>query len=41
MVGLALSEGVVLDKVHTAQLTNFDTTVAGLRALRAANVSDP
>lgn len=41
MVALGLSEGALLDKVHTTQLTNFDTTLAGLKALKAANVTDP
>jgi len=40
MVGLGLSDDVIVDKVRAAQLADFDTTVVGLRALKAAKVSD-
>ena len=40
MVGLGLSEGVIVDKVRIAQATDFDTSVTGLRVLKAAKVGD-
>src|SRR4029077_16617628 len=40
MVGLDLSEGVIVDKINAAPITAFDTTVAGLKALKAGKVSD-
>jgi hypothetical protein len=40
MVGLGLSDNLITDKIRVAQLTDFDTTVVGLRALKAAKVSD-
>jgi hypothetical protein len=40
MVSLGLSDEVILDKVHATQATQFDTSVAALRILKAAKVSD-
>ena len=40
MVSLGLSDDVVIDKIHAVTQSNFDTTVPGLRALKAAKVSD-
>jgi hypothetical protein len=40
MVGLGLSDDVIIDKIHTTQATEFDTSVAALRTLKAAKVSD-
>lgn len=40
MVSAGLSDEVILDKIHAADATNFDTSVAALKALKAANVSD-
>lgn len=40
MVGLGLSDNLITDKIRVTQLTDFDTTVVGLRALKAARVSD-
>jgi len=35
MVGLGLSDDVIIDKIHTTQATEFDTSVAALRTLKA------
>jgi len=40
MVSAGLSDQVILDKIHAADATNFDTSVEALKALKAANVSD-
>jgi hypothetical protein len=43
MVSAGLSDQVILDKIHAADATNFDTSVQALKALKAlkaANVSD-
>lgn len=40
MVSLGLSDDLVVDKIHAADATDFDTTIDGLKFLKAANVSD-
>jgi hypothetical protein len=40
MVSISLSDDVIIEKIHTAQATDFDTSVAALRTLKAAKVSD-
>jgi len=40
MVSLGLSNDLIVDKIHAADVTDFDTSVEGLEALKAANVSD-
>ena len=40
MVSLGLTDDVIIDKVHAAGTTDFDTSVAGLTALKQAKVSD-
>src|SRR5258708_4571187 len=40
MVSLGLSDDVVIDKIHGGGETDFDTSIAGLKALKAAKVSD-
>jgi hypothetical protein len=40
MVALGLSDDVIIAKIHTVDSTNFDTSVKGLRALKAGKVSD-
>lgn len=40
MVALGLTDDVIIDKIHTAGATDFDTSVAGLTALKQAKVSD-
>ena len=40
MVSLGLSNDLIVDKIHAADVTDFDTSVEGLTALKAANVSD-
>ena len=40
MVSLGLSDDVVLGKIRVSQNTDFDTSLDGLRALKAAKVSD-
>src|SRR5215510_14819882 len=40
MVGLELTEGVIIAKINAASTTACDTTVLGLRALKAAKVGD-
>jgi hypothetical protein len=40
LVGMGLSDQVVVDKINTAAATNFDTSIAGLKALKASKVSD-
>lgn len=40
MVTLGLSDDVIIEKVRSAGSTNFDTSVDGLKTLKAAKVSD-
>jgi S1-C subfamily serine protease len=40
MVSLGLSDDVIVEKIRSASSTDFDTSVDGLRALKAAKVSD-
>jgi len=40
MVSLGLTDEVIIDKIHAAGATDFDTSVAGLTALKQAKVSD-
>ena len=40
MLSLGLSDEVVVDKIHASDASNFDTSLDGLRALKAAKVSD-
>ncbi len=40
MVSLGLSDDVVIDKIHAADITEFDTDIAALKSLKAAKVSD-
>lgn len=40
MVGLGLPDDVVIDKIQSATGTNFDTSVVGFKALKAANISN-
>ena len=40
MVSLGLSDDVVVDKIHGAGATDFDTAIESLKALKAAKVSD-
>src|SRR5271157_2723680 len=40
MVSLGLSNDLIVDKIHATDATNFDTSMEGLRSLKAANVSD-
>src|SRR3989442_12614973 len=40
MVSLGLSDDVVVDKIHGATATDFDTSIGSLKALKAAKVSD-
>jgi len=40
MLGLGLTDDVVIDKIHAATATDFDTSVTGLKALKAAKVTD-
>jgi hypothetical protein len=40
MVALGLSDDVVIDKIHAAEGTNFDTSVPALKRLKSASVSD-
>ncbi len=40
LVGLGLPDDVIIDKIQTANATDFDTSVAGLKALKAAKVSN-
>src|ERR1022692_1039949 len=40
MVSAGLSDEVIVDKIHAAVATNFDTNLEGLKTLKAANVSD-
>jgi hypothetical protein len=40
MVSLGLTDEVIIDKVHATEATDFDTSIAGLTALKQAKVSD-
>jgi hypothetical protein len=40
MVSVGLSDDVVIDKIHATDATDFDTSVAVLKALKLAKVSD-
>src|SRR5260370_488485 len=40
MVSLGLTDEVIIDKVHAAGATDFDTSITGLTALKQARVSD-
>jgi hypothetical protein len=40
LAGLGLSDDVVMDKIYAAKATDFDTSIPGLRALKAAKISD-
>lgn len=40
MVSLGLSDEVIIEKLQVAGVTSFDTSVEGLKILKAANVSD-
>ena len=41
MAGLGLADEVIIDKIHAAEGTDFDTSMTGLKALKGAKVSDP
>lgn len=41
LLGLGLSDDVVIDKIHAASATDFDTSVDALKTLKVAKVSDP
>jgi hypothetical protein len=40
MVSLGLSSDLVIDKIHAAPEASFDTSIDGLKSLKAAKVSD-
>ncbi len=40
MVSLGLPDDVIIEKIQTVAGTDFDTSVTGLRALKAGGVSD-
>jgi len=40
LVAVGLSDDVIIDKIHATDGTDFDTSVAALKALKAAKVSD-
>lgn len=40
LVSVGLSNDVIIDKIHAAEATNFDTSVEALKTLKAANVAD-
>lgn len=40
LVSLGIADDIVIEKIQTAAATDFDTSVDGLRALKAAKVSD-
>ncbi len=40
MVGIGLSDEVLIDKIHSASATEFDTSIEALKTLKAAKVSD-
>jgi hypothetical protein len=40
LAAAGLPDDIVIAKIHAASLTNFDTSLDGLKSLKAANVSD-
>jgi S1-C subfamily serine protease len=40
MVSVGLSDEVIIEKIHSAPSTNFDTSLDGLKSLKQAKVSD-
>jgi len=40
LAGLGLSDDIVIDKIYAAKATDFDTSIPGLKALKAAKISD-
>lgn len=40
MVASGFSDGVIIDKIHSADATSFDTSIEGLKSLQTAKVSD-
>jgi hypothetical protein len=40
MVSAGVSDHLIIEKIRASEGANFDTSVAGLRALKAARVSD-
>lgn len=40
MISLDLSDDVIIEKVRSAAVTNFDTSIEGLKSLKQAKVSD-
>jgi hypothetical protein len=40
LVAVGFSSEVIIDKIHAAEVTNFDTSVEALKTLKAANVPD-
>jgi hypothetical protein len=40
MVSLGLSDDVIIEEIRSVSATNFDTSIAGLKSLKAAKVSD-
>ncbi len=40
LVTLGVSDDVIIEKIKTAEKTQFDTSIEGLKALKAAKVSD-
>jgi hypothetical protein len=40
MVGLGLSDELIIDKIHAADVTEFDTSLDALKTLKAKSVSD-
>lgn len=40
LVAIGLGDDLVIDKIRSSSHTNFDTSVAGLKSLKAARVSD-
>jgi hypothetical protein len=40
LVNLGLAEDIIIQKIQTTPVTNFDTSVAGLKALKSTRVSD-
>ena len=40
MVSIGLSDDVIIEKIHATSATEFDTSVRGLKSLKAAKSSD-
>jgi len=40
MISIGLSDDVIVDKIHSAEETDFDTSLDSLKALKKANASD-